>query len=91
MLAALACLAGAAVETALSGGYNVCQFFNLEWGKNCHPSLHLCSRVLGLAMFILAMVDCINRSTPIAIGEHIHCLRDGGDALYLLPDSADCI
>lgn len=30
----IACLSGAAVETALSGGYNVCQFFNLEWGKN---------------------------------------------------------
>lgn len=30
----LACLAGAAVETALSGAYNYCQFFNLPWGKN---------------------------------------------------------
>jgi Mn2+/Fe2+ NRAMP family transporter len=29
----LACLTGAAVETALAGGYNVCQFFRLRWGK----------------------------------------------------------
>ena len=34
LLGALACLSGAALETALSGAYNVCQFFNLEWGKN---------------------------------------------------------
>jgi len=30
----LACLAGAAVETMLSGGYNLCQFYGLPWGKN---------------------------------------------------------
>jgi Mn2+/Fe2+ NRAMP family transporter len=30
----MACLAGAAVETSLSGGYNMCQFYNLPWGKN---------------------------------------------------------
>jgi Mn2+/Fe2+ NRAMP family transporter len=29
----LACLAGAAIETALAAGYNACQFFNLPWGK----------------------------------------------------------
>jgi len=34
ILGALACLGGAAVETALSGAYNVCQFFNLRWGQN---------------------------------------------------------
>ncbi len=30
----LACLGGATIETALSSGYNGCQFFNLAWGKN---------------------------------------------------------
>lgn len=30
----LACLAGATVETALASGYNLCEFFNLPWGKN---------------------------------------------------------
>src|SRR2546423_11797594 len=34
LLGTMACIAGAAVETALSGAYNVCQFFNFEWGKN---------------------------------------------------------
>jgi Mn2+/Fe2+ NRAMP family transporter len=30
----LATLSGAAIETGLSGGYNLCQFFHLAWGKN---------------------------------------------------------
>ena len=34
LLGTFACLAGASVETMLSGGYNVCQFYNLPWGKN---------------------------------------------------------
>jgi Mn2+/Fe2+ NRAMP family transporter len=34
LLGTLACLAGAAVETMLSGAYNLCQFYNLAWGKN---------------------------------------------------------
>ena len=34
IVGSLACLGGAAIETALSGGYNFCQFYNLPWGKN---------------------------------------------------------
>jgi manganese transport protein len=34
LLGGLACIGGATIETALSGAYNVCQFYNLEWGKN---------------------------------------------------------
>jgi Mn2+/Fe2+ NRAMP family transporter len=34
LFGSLACIAGAAVETALSGGYNIRQFYNLPWGKN---------------------------------------------------------
>src|SRR5690242_5748264 len=34
LLGTLACLAGASVETMLSGGYNLCQFYSLPWGKN---------------------------------------------------------
>jgi Mn2+/Fe2+ NRAMP family transporter len=34
LLGTLACLSGATVETMLSGGYNLCQFYNLPWGKN---------------------------------------------------------
>jgi len=34
LLGTLACLTGAAVETMLSAGYNICQFYNWPWGKN---------------------------------------------------------
>jgi Mn2+/Fe2+ NRAMP family transporter len=34
LIGTLACLAGASVETMLAGGYNICQFYNLPWGKN---------------------------------------------------------
>jgi manganese transport protein len=30
-------VSSAAVETALSGGYNICQFFGLPWDKNRDP------------------------------------------------------
>jgi Mn2+/Fe2+ NRAMP family transporter len=34
LLGTLACIAGAAIETTLSSAYNLCQFFNLPWGKD---------------------------------------------------------
>jgi manganese transport protein len=34
MAGMLACIAGAAIETALCGSYNFCQFYNFPWGKN---------------------------------------------------------
>jgi Mn2+/Fe2+ NRAMP family transporter len=34
LLGTLACIAGATVETTLSSAYNLCQFFNLRWGKD---------------------------------------------------------
>ena len=37
LLGILACVASAAVETALSGGYNICQFYGLKWDKNVPP------------------------------------------------------
>jgi manganese transport protein len=34
LFGSLACIVGAAIETALSGAYNLCQFYNWPWGKN---------------------------------------------------------
>ena len=34
LLGTLACITGAAIETTLSSAYNVCQFFDLRWGKD---------------------------------------------------------
>jgi manganese transport protein len=63
----LACLAGAAVETALSGGYNVCQFFNLRWGKNVPPKSVPLFTGTWLAMFIVAMVIALTGVRPLQL------------------------
>jgi Mn2+/Fe2+ NRAMP family transporter len=71
LLGALACIAGAAVETALSSGYNLCQFFNWHWGKNLPirsaPVFHatwLGTLVFGLAIALIGIrpLDLINYS-----------------------------
>jgi manganese transport protein len=38
LLGMAACMGGAAVETALSAGYNYCQFFRKRWSKSKKPS-----------------------------------------------------
>src|SRR5437868_4240567 len=63
----LACLAGAAVETALSGGYNVCQFFNLRWGKNVPPKSVPLFTGTWIAMFIVAMVIALTGVRPLQL------------------------
>jgi Mn2+/Fe2+ NRAMP family transporter len=51
----IACLAGAAVETALSGAYNLCQFFNFAWGKNQPPKAVPVFTAAWLGMFAVAL------------------------------------
>ncbi|HVX67614.1 MAG TPA: divalent metal cation transporter [Bryobacteraceae bacterium] len=51
----LACIGGAAIETALSGGYNVCQFFNLAWGKQQPPKSVPAFTASWIAMLMLAL------------------------------------
>jgi manganese transport protein len=63
----LACLAGAAVETALSGGYNVCQFFNLRWGKNMPAKSVPAFTGTWIAMFLLAMVIALTGVRPLQL------------------------
>ena len=56
LLGILACIAGAAIETALSSAYNVCQFFNCEWGKNRPPTDVPVYTATWLGVFALALV-----------------------------------
>jgi manganese transport protein len=71
LLGALACISGAAVETALSSGYNLCQFFNWKWGKNLPlrsaPVFHatwLGTLAFGLAIALSGIrpLDLVNYS-----------------------------
>jgi manganese transport protein len=67
LLGSLACIGGAAIETALSGAYNLCQFFNLAWGKN-RQSREVPAFTLGwLAMLAFALVIAVTGVRPLEL------------------------
>lgn len=67
LFGALACLAGAAVETALSGAYNICQFFNLPWGKNRPVKTVPVFTAAWAGMFILALLIAVSGVRPLEL------------------------
>jgi Mn2+/Fe2+ NRAMP family transporter len=54
LLGVLACVGGAAVETALSGAYNVCQFYDWTWSKCMKPADAPAFTFIWMAMLIVA-------------------------------------
>jgi manganese transport protein len=56
LLGTLACVGGAAIETGLSGAYNLCQFFNLPWGKNRPVKAVPVFTASWMAMFVVALI-----------------------------------
>jgi manganese transport protein len=67
LLGALACIGGAAVETALSGAYNLCQFFNWQWGKN-RPARDVPLFTAGwVGMLALALLIAVTGVRPLAL------------------------
>jgi manganese transport protein len=67
LMGTLACLAGAAVETALSGAYNACQFFNLRWGKNQPPRVVPVYTLAWMGMFVLALLIAVTGLRPLQL------------------------
>jgi manganese transport protein len=67
LLGTMACLAGAAVETALSGAYNVCQFFNLAWGKNQPEKSAPVYTLAWMGMFLLALLAAATGLRPLQL------------------------
>jgi len=67
LLGTLACLCGAALETALSGAYNVCQFFNLNWGKNLPVKSAPFYTAAWIAMLTVAFVIAISGLRPLML------------------------
>ena len=63
----LACIGGAAIETALSGAYNLCQFFNWPWGKNLPPKSAKIYTATWVGMFLLALVIVISGIQPLQL------------------------
>jgi Mn2+/Fe2+ NRAMP family transporter len=67
LLGSLACVAGAAVETDLSGAYNFCQFFNLPWGKN-RPIKHVRAyTAFWMGMLALAGIIALTGVSPLEL------------------------
>jgi manganese transport protein len=62
-----ACLAGAAVETALSGAYNICQFFNLPWGKSRPWKQVRTFTIVWVSMFAVAFVIAAVMLAPLKL------------------------
>ena len=67
LLGCLACITGAAVETALSGAYNVCQFYNLAWGKNLEPKKAPVFTAIWMAMLGVAVLIAITGIKPLTL------------------------
>jgi len=67
LLGTLACLCGAALETALSGAYNVCQFFNLDWGKNLPVKSAPVYTAGWITMIALAFAIALSGVRPLTL------------------------
>lgn len=67
LIGTLACISGAAVETALSGAYNVCQFFNLQWGKNQPAKSVPIYTATWVGMFAVALLIALTGVRPLQL------------------------
>ena len=67
LIGTLACISGAAVETALSGAYNVCQFFNLNWGKNQPIKSVPVYTITWSGMFLVALAIALTGVRPLQL------------------------
>jgi Mn2+/Fe2+ NRAMP family transporter len=67
LIGTLACISGATVETALSGAYNVCQFFNLNWGKNQPVKSVPVYTATWIAMFVMALIIALTGVRPLQL------------------------
>ena len=67
LLGVLATLAGAAIETALSGGYNLCQFFRRPWGKTQPPNKVRLYTTTWIAILLVALVIVATGIRPLLL------------------------
>lgn len=67
LIGTMACLAGAALETGLSGAYNLCQFFNLAWGKNQPAKAVPVFTAAWIGMFVVAFLIAVTGLRPLQL------------------------
>jgi Mn2+/Fe2+ NRAMP family transporter len=61
---------GAAIETALSAGYTVSQFFGWEWGKAVRPRAAARYHLVVLTAIILATLAVLTAVDPVKVTEY---------------------
>jgi len=69
MIGILAAVAGAAVETALSTAYNICQFFEWKWGKSGSLAGKRRFTFLWLATFGASLLLILTHIDPLMLVE----------------------
>src|SRR5204863_5318093 len=69
-LGMLFAVGGAAVESALSGAYSLCQFFGWEWGKYRRPAGAPRFTLAWVIFFLLALIVVLSGANPILITEY---------------------
>jgi Mn2+/Fe2+ NRAMP family transporter len=67
LIGVMACVGGAAIETGLSGAYNLCQFFNLPWGKNQPAKSVPVFTASWIGMFVLAFLIAASGIRPLQL------------------------
>jgi manganese transport protein len=67
LLGVMACVGGAAIETGLSGAYNVCQFFNFPWGKNQPAKSVPVFTASWITMFVVASLIAASGVRPLQL------------------------
>jgi Mn2+/Fe2+ NRAMP family transporter len=63
----LACLTGAAIETAMAAGYNACQFYDLPWGKKLPPSKAPVFTALWAGTLVVGVVAVLAGVRPLTL------------------------
>jgi Mn2+/Fe2+ NRAMP family transporter len=67
LLGTLACLAGASIETALSGAYNACQFYKLPWGQDESPKTAPVYTASWLCMLVIGFLLIVSGAKPLQL------------------------
>lgn len=67
LIGILACVASAAIETALSGGYNICQFYGLKWDKNVPPREVPYFTVSWVSLLVIATIAMLTGIKPLTL------------------------
>ena len=67
LLGMLACITGAAIETALSAAYHLCQFYNFAWGKNKRPKSVPIFTGIWIAMILAASAIALTGIEPTTL------------------------